>query len=987
MASNGKNILNAALGWHNDAVNTYGRLDSASKKFQNKKHSKSIIKSAKDNVFEFPVFVSNTVPMDYATAANTLLEQCYASYLQIAITAQGPIISAEEARNGLQFAKFKSDTNKYLEYTDMSYAHDFCHNYIQEADYSVEFSLMSYEDSDARVINEYVDYQPLSEFSHFFKEEAVEYDEDYDWDRLYMEADNDYLTPLYPFPNVDHANQALYYVTDPDGNQIVQFLDDQGRTRYGSEEELMAYLRTTGQMNEYAAREALTIIRRAAREQGFQLMTSNDLNDRKYNDFVTQVRRLSLVDRLDKNNKNTQELDTLAEKFANDNGLDADELKKFANTISSTDAENQRQHAANVDNTYMRNIGTKWQNGIPLSKSEEKYLENKFDYTTADLQAIEKRIEEQKALKEIDIPHKKFQQAIDTIQQGGSLKDVQKIVPGFKKGAYDRLVNINKQEEIYRGKQIESLKASTKLAGANLKKAETDQMLSDALTMEKDAFTKKYIDTGKITKDAYDRLVKNAKSEETSRSARATTDRYTAIANSIRAGKKVDVDGNIGNITGVSDSEYNAIKTIVDREADIEVQRLKGERLKKVYDKLDRGINVSPTELASAGVRDEDVKNYKDLINTRQQIEKYNAQIMKRQADKTKGYYRALDDIKTTADTAGTIAQAVASGTRAAKEIATFKSDIEAKKAQASSAKTEAELKKLQLRDYEKDKDLERRTKEKNLEKMQHDIEMNEKDKRIKEQDMRNKSKIEGPEFIDEAKIQKLNTLKPILMKVDLRVMDDDGGLSTPVQYIVGVKSRARMIDAEILPEVAEFPLKKMDEISRKAKWRAGELKFLKDIVFKIDEKKQTAADKKDPRRNWYRRLYDLAHMKGDAPAAKVAEGKSLFHQYFKDKIGKGKTIYGVIPNCSMIITQADVNNIKSKTNINLLKASTARKFCKELFLLGFIIIDDDAESLKCMFVDLHNDFEVHSLASLKKQIATLDTAGTKTKDMFKLLG
>jgi hypothetical protein len=36
---------------------------------------------------------------------------------------------------------------------------------------------------------------------------------------------------------------------------------------------------------------------------------------------------------------------------------------------------------------------------------------------------------------------------------------------------------------------------------------------------------------------------------------------------------------------------------------------------------------------------------------------------------------------------------------------------------------------------------------------------------------------------------------------------------------------------------------------------------------------------------------------------------------------------------------------------------------------------------------DLHSDYEVHSIASVNKQISLLDTSGTKTRDMFKLLG
>lgn len=87
-----------------------------------------------------------------------------------------------------------------------------------------------------------------------------------------------------------------------------------------------------------------------------------------------------------------------------------------------------------------------------------------------------------------------------------------------------------------------------------------------------------------------------------------------------------------------------------------------------------------------------------------------------------------------------------------------------------------------------------------------------------------------------------------------------------------------------------------------------------------------------------------------------------------------------------MIITKADVDNIKQQTNIDLLKGSTATRFCQELFLMCLVVVDFDAESIKMLLPDLHNDFEIHSIASVNKQLAALDTTGTKAREAFKLL-
>jgi hypothetical protein len=213
--------------------------------------------------------------------------------------------------------------------------------------------------------------------------------------------------------------------------------------------------------------------------------------------------------------------------------------------------------------------------------------------------------------------------------------------------------------------------------------------------------------------------------------------------------------------------------------------------------------------------------------------------------------------------------------------------------------------------------------------------------------------------------------MKPLMMTVQLKVVDNKGGISAPVEYVVGVKTHCRLVDPEILPDVVRYPLKKMDRLTRRAKWRAGEIKFF-DYLFNIKEKKQTAVDAKDPKRKWYRRLYELAHKKGDANVSARISGNNSS---------------GLIPNATIVISQTDVDNIKAMTDINLLKGSSGRSLCNELFLMSLIIVDLDSESIKILLPDINNDYEVHSLASVKKQLATLDTTGDKARDMFKLLG
>lgn len=231
--------------------------------------------------------------------------------------------------------------------------------------------------------------------------------------------------------------------------------------------------------------------------------------------------------------------------------------------------------------------------------------------------------------------------------------------------------------------------------------------------------------------------------------------------------------------------------------------------------------------------------------------------------------------------------------------------------------------------------------------------------------------KVKAPQLMDETKIQKLNTMKPLMMTASLKIKDKNGAISNAVDYVVGVKTHCRVVPADILPDVVKYPQKEMNRLTHKAKWRAGEIKFL-DYFFNRNAKKQAAYDSKDPNRRWYHRLYTLAHSKGSSALAR--------------KISGSKSPDGLIPNVTMVMTKADVDMIEADTGIDLLKGAAARSFCKELFLICLIVLDTDAQSIKILLPDINNDYEVHSFASVNKQLATLDTAGDVSREVSKLM-
>ena len=130
-------------------------------------HPASIAGQARKSIFEFPAFISSSVDYKYAEATCNLLELTYASYLQMAIS-QTPMVDESDVSD--PFAQWKTDTNNYLECSNLKDSFDACHNVITEDGVTYEFNLTNIPDRVASAINEAVEYEPLSEFDHYFQE-------------------------------------------------------------------------------------------------------------------------------------------------------------------------------------------------------------------------------------------------------------------------------------------------------------------------------------------------------------------------------------------------------------------------------------------------------------------------------------------------------------------------------------------------------------------------------------------------------------------------------------------------------------------------------------------------------------------------------------------------------------------------------------------------------------------------------------------------
>ena len=209
-------------------------------------------------------------------------------------------------------------------------------------------------------------------------------------------------------------------------------------------------------------------------------------------------------------------------------------------------------------------------------------------------------------------------------------------------------------------------------------------------------------------------------------------------------------------------------------------------------------------------------------------------------------------------------------------------------------------------------------------------------------------AEMQAPVMLRDQDVTKINTMKPLLMNAQMGYVEkNNSGEAIGIQkmnYVVGVKTFVRLIDPKLMPEVVKFP-DKNNMLLKRAKYRAGELKYWRDFKFDIKGKKQAAYDiGMTPEKKWYHRLYQMAHLRDDALAPMVAAGglKGLTKRWNTAKTG-------MIPNCSIVITQEDVNYIKSETGKDLMRPGTAASLCREMFLISFVVIDIDQEAVKIL--------------------------------------
>lgn len=220
---------------------------------------------------------------------------------------------------------------------------------------------------------------------------------------------------------------------------------------------------------------------------------------------------------------------------------------------------------------------------------------------------------------------------------------------------------------------------------------------------------------------------------------------------------------------------------------------------------------------------------------------------------------------------------------------------------------------------------------------------------------------IKAPVFLRDSDVKKINGLLPYSIEATFRIRTNQG-LDRDIHYIVGIKTVLHLIRTQDLADELEELVTGNIKSLQKVRYKTGEISFL-DYLLNIKGIKSDAAKNINYNKRWIntlKRLSDYSKLNG-----------SVFKNT-TDLLTNGNV---PIPNGTLILTQSDVTTLINQTGIDLSVISNAKKLAKSLFLISIVIVDSSAGTMRVLFPDNDNSWDVQSLASIDAEVSKTDNS------------
>lgn len=211
--------------------------------------------------------------------------------------------------------------------------------------------------------------------------------------------------------------------------------------------------------------------------------------------------------------------------------------------------------------------------------------------------------------------------------------------------------------------------------------------------------------------------------------------------------------------------------------------------------------------------------------------------------------------------------------------------------------------------------------------------------------------------------VKKSNELVPTLLYIRTFPMDKNTGEPyPPIDFILGIKATLHPVSSDEMIINLARGIKNDDAIFNFIRWTTGEISFLKDFVFHINELKLDALNTGRETSKWWTVL------KRRKALARI---KSVF---LPEKL---------LPNATFMISKSTVDILRREFGYDLLDYKIAYRLIDHYFLLGIVIVDDALQRANFLF-DGRTEFDTYTFATLARENTVDDK---KFKEMINMLG
>ena len=211
--------------------------------------------------------------------------------------------------------------------------------------------------------------------------------------------------------------------------------------------------------------------------------------------------------------------------------------------------------------------------------------------------------------------------------------------------------------------------------------------------------------------------------------------------------------------------------------------------------------------------------------------------------------------------------------------------------------------------------------------------------------------------------VKKANELVPTLLHMRIYPVDKESHKELPpIDFVVGIKATLHPVPSDEMITNICRGVKNEDVLFNALRWTTGEISFLKDFVFGINEIKIDAMNASHKSSKWWTMLKRRKAM------AKIK------NFVFPNKL---------LPNATIVVTQEEVNTIKEIYGYDLENLSIIDKLMSNYFLIAFVIVDPALQRVKFLF-DGRTQFEMQTYATLARESTTNDK---QFKEMLNMLG